>query len=68
MALLVPQVSPELSTTVICGRYHPCHMSSLLLAFNLKALYKISNKLVYEIKYQHYFKKWGSSISVNSTK
>ena len=23
MAMLVPQPSPVLSTTVICGRYHP---------------------------------------------
>ena len=41
MAMLVPQPSPVLSTTVICGGYHPCHMGSLLPAFNLKASYKI---------------------------
>ena len=41
MALLVPQASLVLSTTVICGGYHPCRMGSLLPAFNLKASYKI---------------------------
>ena len=55
MALLVPQTSPVLSTTVICGGYHPFHMGSLLPGFYLKASYKILNTLVYEIKYQHYF-------------
>ena len=41
MPLLVPQASPILSITVIYGGYHPCHMGSLLPAFNLKASYKI---------------------------
>ena len=41
MALLVPQASPVLSTTVIYGGYHPCHMGLLLPAFNLKASCKI---------------------------
>ena len=41
MALLVHQASPVLFTTVICGGYHPCHMGSLLPAFNLKASRKI---------------------------
>ena len=59
MVLLVPQGPPVLSTTVMWGGYHPCHMSSLLPAFNLKASYKIANTLVYEIKYQNCFKKWG---------
>ena len=49
MVLLVPQVSPVLSTTVICGGYQPCHMGSLLPAFDLKASYKIQNTLVYEM-------------------
>ena len=55
MALLVPQASPVLSTAVICGGSHPCHMGSLLPAFNLKASHKILNTLLYEIKYQHYW-------------
>ena len=49
MVLLVPQVSPVLSTTVICGGYHPCYMGSLLPAFDLKASYEIQNTLVYEM-------------------
>ena len=68
MVLPVPQGSPVLSTTVMCGGYHPCHMSSLLPAFNLKASCKIENTFVYEIKYQNCFKKWGPTISINDWK
>ena len=41
MTMLVPQASPVLSATVICGGYDPCHMGSLLPAFNLKTSYRI---------------------------
>ena len=60
MVQLVPQGPPVLSTTVMWGGYHPCHMSSLLPAFNLKASYKIENTLVYEIKYQNFSKNGAS--------